>query len=34
MSGPSPKSYAFEAMLIAIAIVVALVFFLKHQWSH
>jgi hypothetical protein len=29
-----PKNYAFETMLIAIAITVALIFFLKSQWSH
>jgi hypothetical protein len=34
VSGPSPKNYAFETMLIAIVIIVAMVFFLKSQWSH
>lgn len=29
-----PKTYQFESMLIAIAIIVAMVFFLKSQWSH
>lgn len=34
MSGPSPKNYAFETMLIAIAIIIAMIFFLKSQWGH
>lgn len=34
MSGPMPKTYQFESMIIAIVIIVALVLFLKHSWSH
>lgn len=34
MSGPMPKTYVFETMLIAIVIVVVMVLFLKSQWSH
>ncbi len=29
-----PKTYQFETMIIAIIIIVAMIFFLKSQWSH
>lgn len=29
-----PKSYMFETFLISVAIIVAMVFFLKSQWGH
>ena len=34
MSGPLPKTYRLEALLISIVIIVALVLFLRAQWSH
>ncbi len=29
-----PKSYALETIIISLAIVIAMVFFLKSQWGH
>lgn len=33
MSGPTPKTYVFEAFLIAVVIIVAMVAFLMKQWG-
>jgi hypothetical protein len=34
VSGPTPKTYVFETFLIAVALIIAMVFFLKSQWGH
>jgi hypothetical protein len=34
VSGPMPKTYQFETMIIAIIIIVVMIFFLKAQWGH
>lgn len=34
MSGPAPKTYMFETLLISLAIIVAMVLFLRSQWGH
>lgn len=33
MSGPAPKTYALETIVISLGIIVAMVLFLRSQWG-
>jgi hypothetical protein len=33
VSGPAPKTYVLESFIIAVAIIIGLVLFLKSQWG-